>query len=164
MHAFSRFFVYSNRIKEVMSLNKNNSSVFLSVLSVSLMILTGCSSDESEPSPYEEVNTMENVKIVLEKEAYSPVGDTFILNTINESEDDISYGIAFSLEKEQEGEWYIVEPSEEIAFILIAHVLGPGEEAQEELNMEYYEPLDTADYRIVREIEGEVMTAEFEVR
>lgn len=107
---------------------------------------------------------MENVSIELEKDQYSSEGDTFILNTINNSEDEISYGIAFTLEKEDDNEWFIVEPEEEMAFILIAHILGPGEEAQDELNMEYYEPLDPGEYRVVREIEGEVMTAEFEVQ
>lgn len=126
-------------------------------------VLWGCTSEESEPSPYEEVNTLENVRIELEKNEYDSEGDTFLLNTYNDSEDDISYGIAFTLEKEEEGEWFIVEPEEEMAFILIAHILAPGEEAQEELNMEYYEPFDSATYRVVREIEGEVLVAEFEV-
>ena len=129
----------------------------------SMLVLGGCAGNDLEPSPYEEVNTMENVRIELEKDVYSAEGDTFILNTINESEDEISYGIAFSLETEQDGEWFVVEPDEEMAFILIAHVLGPGEEAEDELNMAYYKPLEPAQYRVVREIEGEVLTAEFQV-
>lgn len=133
-------------------------------LVISVISLWSCSDSSGEPSPYEEVNTMENVSIELEKDQYSSEGDTFILNTINNSEDEISYGIAFTLEKEDDNEWFIVEPEEEMAFILIAHILGPGEEAQDELNMEYYEPLDPGEYRVVREIEGEVMTAEFEVQ
>lgn len=137
--------------------------MYFILLTSSLLFIGGCSSDAAEPSPYEEVNTLENVKIELEKNEYDPEDDTFRLNTVNESEDDISYGIAFTLEKEEDNTWFMVEPDEEMAFILIAHILGPGEEAQEELNMEYYEPLDTAKYRVVREIEGEVLTAEFEV-
>ncbi|WP_091529530.1 immunoglobulin-like domain-containing protein [Alkalibacterium subtropicum] len=132
-------------------------------LVMSISFLGACSENEAEPSPYEEVNTMEDVRIALEKDVYDPAGDTFILNTINESEDEISYGVAFSLEKERDGEWYVVEPNEEMAFIMIVHSLDPGEEAQEELSMEYYEPLETGDYRVVREIEGEVLTAEFAV-
>ncbi|MDZ7834672.1 MAG: immunoglobulin-like domain-containing protein [Alkalibacterium sp.] len=133
------------------------------LLPASMLVLGACAENGLEPSPYEEVNTMENVRIELEKDVYSPEGDTFILNTINESEDEISYGIAFSLETEQDGEWFVVEPDEEMAFILIAHVLAPGEEAEDELNMEYYEPLEPGQYRVVREIEGEVLTAEFQV-
>jgi len=144
-------------------LTKKISYMKNSVLIISLSILGACSEDTAEPSPYEEVNTMENVRIQLEKDSYSAEGDTFILTTINESEDEISYGVAFTLEKEQESDWYLVEPDEEIAFIMIAHSLGPDEEAVEELNLEYYEPLEPGSYRVVREIEGEVLTAEFEV-
>lgn len=144
-------------------MTKKISYIRLFVLVMSMSILGACSEDASEPSPYEEVNTMENVRIELEKDSYQPEADTFLLNTINESEDEISYGIAYTLEKELEDDWYIVEPEEEIAFIMIAHSLGPGEEAQEELNLEYYEPLETGNYRVVREIEGEVLTAEFAV-
>lgn len=144
-----------------MSIKNNYYKSFALIMSVS--VLGACSENESEPSPYDEVNTMENVRIELEKNVYEPAGDTFILTTVNESEDEISYGVAYSLEKEQEGEWYVVEPDEEIAFIMIVHSLAPNEEAQEELNLEYYEPLDTGDYRVVREIEGEVLTAGFEV-
>ena len=133
------------------------------LLPICMLVLGGCSGNDLEPSPYEEVNTMENVRIELEKDVYSAEGDTFVLNTINESENEISYGIAFSLETEQDGEWFVVEPDEEMAFIMIVHVLEPGEEAQDELNMEYYEPLEPAQYRVVREIEGEVLTAEFQV-
>ncbi|OJF93120.1 immunoglobulin-like domain-containing protein [Alkalibacterium sp. 20] len=144
-------------------MNKKRKSMCCIILASGLLFLWGCSSNDAEPSPYEEVNTLENVKIGLEKDEYDPEGDTFILNTVNESEDDISYGIAFTLEKEEDNTWFMVEPDEEMAFILIAHILGPGEEAQEELNMEYYEPLDTGKYRVVREIESEVLTAEFDV-
>ncbi|MER2063225.1 MAG: immunoglobulin-like domain-containing protein [Alkalibacterium sp.] len=133
------------------------------VLAASVGVLSACSEIGSEPSPYEEVNTLEDVRLELEKDSYDPEGDTFMLNTINESDSDISYGIAFSLEKIQDGEWYIVEPDEDMVFIMIAHSLSPGEVAQDELNMEYFEPLESGEYRVVREIEGEVLTAEFEV-
>lgn len=131
---------------------------------ICLFLLGACTEKEAEPSPYEEVNTMENVRIELEKDVYDPEDEPFILNTINDSEDEISYGAAFSLEKEKAGEWYVVEPNEEMAFIMIVYSLDPGKKAQEELSMEYYEPLKTGNYRIVREIEGEVLAAEFEVQ
>lgn len=133
------------------------------VLLISVGVLGACSGSGAEPSPYEEVDTMENVTIELEKEVYDSEGDTFILTTINGSEDEISYGIAFTMEIQQDGEWYAVEPNEEVAFILIAHSLEPGNEAEEELDMEYYEPIEEGNYRVVREIEGEILTAEFKV-
>ncbi len=138
-------------------------TTLIAALISSSIVIWGCTEDGLEPSPYEEVNTLDNVSIEFEKNVYAPEGDTFILHTYNRSDDEISYGIAFTVETEEEGEWFIVEPEEEMSFILIAHILEPGEEAQEEVNMEYYEPFDAGTYRLVREIEGEVLTAEFEV-
>lgn len=134
----------------------------LSALFFTAFILSACGATK-EASPFEEVNTLDGVEIYLDQETYAQEGDTFILTVSNESEEEISYGIAFTVEIEEDGEWYIVEPEEEMAFILIAHMLQPGEEAEEELNMEYYEPFDEGHYRVVRQMEGEVLTAEFTV-
>lgn len=124
--------------------------------------LSACGASK-EASPFEEVNTLDGVEITLDQETYAEEGETFILTVSNESEEEISYGVAFTVEVEEDDEWYIVEPEEEMAFILIAHMLGPGEEAEEELNMEYYEPFEEGRYRVVRQIEGEVLTADFTV-
>lgn len=126
------------------------------------LVLSACGTTK-EASPFEEVDTLEGVSIQLEQGVYAPEGDTFILTVSNDSEEEISYGIAFTIEVEEEGEWYIVEPEEEMAFILIAHMLNPGEEAEEELNMDYYEPFEEGRYRVVRQMEGEVLTAEFSI-
>lgn len=127
-------------------------------------LLWACSNSEKEPTPYEEVNTLRGVRLSLDKEIYESEEDQFILTVYNNSQNEVTYGVAFTVEKLADNEWYVVEPEEEIAFIMIAHILESGEEAEEEINMEYYEPFDPGHYRIIREIEGEVMSAEFQVR
>lgn len=134
----------------------------MSALLFSGVILSACGTSK-EASPFEEVNTLDGVNIHLDQDTYAQEGDNFMLTVSNESDEEISYGIAFTVEVEDDGDWYIVEPEEEMAFILIAHMLGPGEEAEEELNMEYYEPFDEGTYRVVRQMEGEVLTAEFTI-
>lgn len=133
-----------------------------STLFFASFILSACGTTKEE-SPFEEVNTLEGVDINLEQDIYEPEGATFILTVSNESEQEISYGVAFTVELEEDDNWYVVEPEQEMAFILIAHMLQPGEEAEEELNMEYYEPFEEGHYRVVRQMEGEVLTAEFTV-
>lgn len=128
------------------------------------IVLLGCSSESSEPTPYEKVNTLPRVRLNLDKEVYEKEDDTFILTVRNESESEITYGVPFTVEVLQNEEWYKVEPKEEVAFIMIAHILSPGEEAEEELGMSHYEPFKQGHYRIVREIEGEPLTVEFQVR
>lgn len=131
-------------------------------LLLALIFLGGCS-ETKEASPFEEVDGLEGVSLELNEEVYAPENNTFRLTVSNESEKEITYGIAFTVEKEEGDGWYIVEPEEEMAFILIAHVLGPGEASDETLNMDYYEPFDEGHYRVVRQIEGEALTAEFSI-
>lgn len=137
----------------------------LSIILVSLIILMSCGTNSlGEESPYgENVNQLDGVSIELNKETYQPEGDTFELNVINNSEEQITYGVPYTLEYYDEGIWYEVEPDEEIAFILIAHILDAGDEATEELNLEFYEPLEIGRYRIVRLIGEDPLTAEFEI-
>ena len=128
-------------------------------------ILLGCgSNDLGEESDYgEDVNQLDGVSIELNEDTYQPEGDYFELTVVNDSEEEITYGVEYSLEYLDEDVWFEVEPDEEIAFILIAHILDSGDEATEEINLEYYEPLEIGRYRLVRHVDGEPLTAEFEV-
>lgn len=138
----------------------------LSILWIAFMVplLWACTGTEEEPTPYEEVNTLRGVRLTLDKEVYESEEDRFLLTVHNDSSSEVTYGVAYTLEKLNNQQWYVIEPEEEIAFIMIAHILNSGEEAEEEISLEYYEPLEPGHYRIVREIEGEVLTAEFQVR
>ncbi|EXJ23563.1 hypothetical protein ADIAL_1000 [Alkalibacterium sp. AK22] len=131
-------------------------------LLTALIIASACGNTK-EASPFEETDGLEGVSIELSEEVYARENDTFRLTVSNESETEITYGIAFTVEKQEGDNWYIVEPEEEMAFILIAHVLSPKEASEETLNMDYYEPFDEGKYRVVRQIEGEPLTAEFRV-
>lgn len=138
------------------------------VLSLILLNLSACGDsadgeEVGEKTPYEDVNTLDGVDLELDKDVYGAEGDRFTLTVKNDSDQEISYGVSFTIEKQVDDEWYTVEPEEEMMFIMIAHVLEPDREQEEEINMAYYEPLSEGRYRVVRQIEGEVLTAEFEV-
>ncbi len=140
----------------------------LLVLSFVLFILSACGNsadgeEVGEKTPYEDVNTLEGVHLELDKDVYDAEGDTFTLTVTNHSNQEISYGVSFTVEKQVDDDWYTVEPEEDMMFIMIAHILEPDQEQEEQINMEYYEPLSEGTYRVVRQIEGEIVTAEFEV-
>jgi len=137
----------------------------LGVVFGSVLLLMSCGTNNlGEESPYgENTNQLGGVAIELTQATYQPEGDTFELRVINDSDEQITYGAPYTLEYNDEGTWYEVETDEEIAFIMIAHILDAGDEATEELNLEFYEPLDLGHYRIVRQINEEPLTAEFEV-
>ena len=137
----------------------------LSLTLMSIFILTSCGTNNlGEESPYgEDVNNLDGVSIELNKDTYKPEGDIFELTVINDSEEDISYGVPYTLEYYKEDKWYEVEPDNEIGFVLILYTLSPGDEASDEFNLDSYEPLETGRYRVLRQIGDETLTTEFEV-
>lgn len=139
--------------------------IFALGLLTAIFLLTACGSTNlgEESSHGSDVNNLEGVIIELTKDTYKSEGDNFELVVKNNSDKEVTYGVPFSLEYMSDGAWYVVEPEEEMAFIMIAFILAAGEEAAEELNLTYYEPLAVGQYRIIRQIDGEELTAEFEV-
>jgi hypothetical protein len=146
---------------------KMKRTVQIGVLTSTACLLMACSNgnDLGEESPFEKdgVNTIEGISMEMEKNVYQAEGDTFELTISNESEEEITYGVEFILEYLEEDTWYEVEPEEDREFILIAHILQPEEQASEELDLSYYEPLEAGEYRVIREFEGEPFAAEFSV-
>lgn len=135
------------------------------ILAVSFF-LTACSQNtlgEETPHREEELNNLEDVSLEMTETSYQAEGDTFELRVSNDSDEEISYGAPYQLEYYDDGVWYEVEPDEEPAFIMIAYLLGSGEEEVEEINMDFYEPLDSGQYRVIKEIQGEYLVAEFAV-
>lgn len=139
--------------------------IFALGLLTTIFLLTACGSTNlgEESSHGSDVNNLEGVTIELTKDTYKSEGDNFELVVKNNSDKEVTYGVPYSLEYLSDGTWYVVEPEEEMAFIMIAFILAAGEEAAEELNLTYYEPLAAGQYRIIRQIDGEELTAEFEV-
>lgn len=139
--------------------------IFALGLLTAIFLLTACGSTNlgEESSHGSDVNNLEGVTIELTKDTYKSEGDNFELVVKNNSDKEVTYGVPYSLEYMSDGAWYVVEPEEEMAFIMIAFILAAGEEAAEELNLTYYEPLAAGQYRIIRQIDGEELTAEFEV-
>lgn len=138
--------------------------LFFSFFSLCFILLGGCNNNIGEESTHgSQVNQLDGVSIELTKDTYSPKEDSFELITKNQSEEEVTYGVGYSIEYLKDNAWYTVRPSEEMSFILIAHILEPGGEVFETISMEYYEPLQTGDYRLLRQINDEILAAEFSV-
>lgn len=139
--------------------------ILITLSIIGFIILTSCTTNNlgEKSSHGEEVNQLEGVFIELTKDTYQSDGDQFELRVVNDSEEQITYGVEYALEYYDETAWFEVEPDEEVSFILIAHLLDAGEEATEAINLEYYEPLENGRYRLIRQIDGEPLAAEFEI-
>ena len=129
-----------------------------------ILVLAGCDSPIGEESPYgNNVNQLEDVSIEFAENLYNPIDNYFELITTNDSEEEITYGVGYTLDYLNEETWHIVKPNEEVSFILIAHILEPNSESSEEINMTFYEPLNIGQYRLIRQINDSILAAEFSV-
>ncbi|MCC8129211.1 MAG: hypothetical protein LIO51_04640 [Clostridiales bacterium] len=75
----------------------------------------------------------------------------------NQSGYEMEYGESFSLETEQEGEWYVLPPQGTLEFNDIAYILQDMEQAEETCDLTAYGELEAGHYRIVKDD----MAAEF---
>lgn len=141
--------------------------IHLGSLLLGVTVMSACqnSNELGQESPYGEegVNNLEGIYMEMTQDTYRPEGDDFAISVSNESDEDITYGAEYMLEYFDEDTWYEVIPEEELSFILIAHILEPGQQSEEEIDLTYYEPLEEGRYRLMREFEGEPLGAEFEV-
>lgn len=66
----------------------------------------------------------------------------------NESRSDHEYGLPFALQKQIDGEWYVIPPAEDIAFAAIAYNLPAGGSSSMDCPLDHYGKLDPGRYRI----------------
>lgn len=145
----------------------------LSILSISLIILflTGCKSDDpknidlGEESEFgDTVNELEGVDMKLNKSTYASEGDKFEVTVENNSEEEVSFGVEYLLEYYYKDKWYKIELENEPGFVLLLVTVPPEGKNTDEINLDFYEPLESGKYRIIRNIGENPMAAEFEVK
>lgn len=105
------------------------------------------------------------ISLILEPKSY-PVGTkSLTLKIKNASDAEISYGVDFSIEQLIGGDaWGVVPATENLMFIEIAQLLQANSEADFVVDLSQLAPsLEEGTYRIVKNINGEVFYAEFEL-
>lgn len=125
------------------------------ILLTSLFIINGCSNtaENATPSPYNELNNLEGVTLLADKQTVSPSG--LILLIKNETANEYTFGEAYVLEQKIDADWYQmpVGTEEDYGFIDIGYILDPNETVKRVIDWEWlYEPLDAGEYRIVIDI------------
>lgn len=120
--------------------------IFLTILLA--LTLTGCNKTNLLEESTLNMNN-EYLKMEINEEKTTNEGITFKL--INISNYDLTYGLSYHLEKEENDKWYKVKPKEEMHFIMVAYNLKKGEEKEENLKWtSYYGKLSKGKYRIVK--------------
>ena len=98
------------------------------------------------------------------KQASYPAGITNLNVLItNNTDEEISYGAPFILERKQDGKWLRAN-MDDMAWIMIAYLLPPGETNTDELSFDAFtDPLTAGEYRILKNIGEGLYSAEFSV-
>lgn len=122
-----------------------------------LLLLTGCQERATAPlpSPYEEVNELPGLSSYISNSSAVETGIIIIYD--NQTDREFTYGEPFIIEQQIDGSWYQLPYLDEdgVAFIEIAYLLAPGEEREWRVDWEnIYGPLDSGDYRLVKEFTG----------
>ena len=78
----------------------------------------------------------------------------------NNTENEISYGMEFKLEKIIDGEWTVINYDQ--YFIALAGIIEPHGSAP--FTAHFENPLDAGQYRITKDISGEQYFVEFEIQ
>ena len=132
-----------------------------------LILLTGCTSKpELVPSKYDEagLNQLAGVVMTTTQTSYVSGTQKIQLKIRNDTDSEYFYGVAFAVEQKVEGKWYEVPFKEEPVFIQLAVVLAPHSENLETVDLGILAgELKPGLYRIVKEMEGEAVTAEFKI-
>lgn len=134
---------------------RNFVKILMKLLLISSLCLTliGCTKDESnilgEKSKYEVSDFL--VSLRVKEGSLTKSKATLILE--NHTDNDYLYGNPFSIEKEENGNWYKLKPINELSFDLIAYILKAKDSLEIELDWKYgYGELSAGKYRIIKDV------------
>lgn len=135
------------------------------ILASFCLLLVGCHPLKVISSPYKniQINKNQTIHFHTDESSYPKGIQAINIEVINDSKHEISYGMGFSLEKEEE-HWMEVVPSIETSIKEIGIILKPGEQRKETIELTSYSLLPEGTYRIIRNISGNVYSANFDIK
>lgn len=108
-----------------------------------------------------ELNANKSVLMQTEQSMYPPGVKNIVAVIANNTSETLDYGAAYALERKQDEKWYSAN-MDDIAWIMIAYILSPGETQTHEINFEVLEgTLTDGEYRIIKSIGGGLYSAGF---
>lgn len=108
------------------------------------------------------------VKLYLKQTTLAPSAESIPFEIQNTGDTSITFGVGYTLEKFQHGSWYEYPFKPDVAFILIALILRPGETHKGSVSVDLLKyPLTEGRYRVVKKVSADgqsrVLAAEFTV-
>ena len=136
------------------------------IILLTFITVTGCKHNNSaEKSPYKV--TSDKITMEIKQGTLKNSSATIIMT--NNTDEEYTYGAPYHLEIKENDTWYILEPKEDLFFIMPAYSLKNGESVEKEYNWEYgYGNLKVGTYRLVTEFTKETesiwVAAEFIIK
>lgn len=122
------------------------------------------SNDWSASDVDEAVLNPPGIDMHTEQTSYSAGITSVNVLITNNTDEEVSYGAPFILERKQDGKWLRAN-MEDMAWIMIAYLLPPGETNTDELSFDNFtDPLTAGEYRILKNIGEGLYSAEFSVK
>lgn len=116
-----------------------------------IMAAAACNVPSSEPSSHDADQKSTDIQMTADEKTVAGDAESIALTITNESDKEYTYGAASTIEMEQDGKWYVVEPKEDIFWIEIAYMIAPGETNEESVTLnKYYGTLKPGNYRIIK--------------
>lgn len=132
--------------------------IYLIFPAIATAVLTACQqvnqAELTKESEVDENKSLNNITMQVEQDTISPKGLTIILT--NKTDEEVTYGGYYLLEKKQDGKWYELPPilkEGEYGFTAIAYIIEAQSQAEMQVDWkELYGKLGSGDYRIVKDM------------
>ena len=128
--------------------------------------LYACGKEQGDPSPYGEDAFDRSGTIVLsiEHDQYDKSVTSFNYFVENNGTDSITFGAPYEIERYHNGTWESLPAAEDTAWNDIAYVVEPGEKWSNAFSFfPYNYTVTDGRYRLIKEIDGKLYSAEFTI-
>lgn len=144
-------------------LNKSGAMVFNTTIDGYYLGTDGAWIENTSGNETNEGNVnLKNVVMKAEKSTYELGTKEIKVDITNNSNQEVSYGLQYEIEKLESNKWVKVPFKEEPMFIMIAYVLEPGKTNSQIISLSNLDELTVGKYRIVKSTG--ILTAEFEIK
>ena len=127
-----------------------NKKLFV-IIFIIIFCLTACGKNNIDKKSKHSISN-DVVSLEVKENTLTDIGATFIIKN-KSAVDTYMYGYPYFIEKKENGEWYVLETINELAFNLPAFGLKPSESKELEINWEYgYGKLKSGTYRLVKDV------------
>lgn len=125
-----------------------------------ILLITGCGMAKSI-SPFTEVSTDNNIYINIDSSSIA--SDSLNYTLYNNTDSDIAYGVDYYIESSENGKWYAYNV--EVSWIEIAQITSAHSSSEQTISWEnIYGKLNKGQYRLIKKINNEIISAEFEIK